>query len=367
MWDVVKKAKPYVAMVSLQFGYAGSYIIAAISLKHGTSHFVLVVYRLAFATATVTPFAIVLDRKSRPKMTFPIFFRIMMLGLVEPVIDLNIYYMGLAYTSPTFTSALYNAMPAITFLMAIILRLEKLKIKRFHSQAKIAGTLIMIGGSMIMTLYKGPILEFVGNRRQAHHGSSEGSGEKDWVKGTVLLIGSCFCWSGFFVMQSMTLKVYPAELSLTALICGAGLVQGSIVALVMERKASAWAIGWDTRLLTPAYLGIICTGISYYVQGVVMKEKGPVFVTAFNPLTMIITAVTGTYILAEKFYLGSVIGAIVIVIGLYSYVWGKSKDPAAKLSSGDEKIGAAELPTTASNFPANSPQETPAKDLLSQK
>ena len=62
MWDVVKKAKPYVAMVSLQFGYAGSYIIAAISLKHGTSHFVLVVYRLAFATATVTPFAIVLDR-----------------------------------------------------------------------------------------------------------------------------------------------------------------------------------------------------------------------------------------------------------------------------------------------------------------
>ena len=61
------------------------------------------------------------------------------------------------------------------------------------------------------------------------------------------------------------------------------------------------------------------------------------------------------------------IGAIVIVIGLYSYVWGKSKDPAAKLSSGDEKIGAAELPTTASNFPANTPQETPAKDLLSQK
>lgn len=99
-----------------------------------------------------------------------------------------------------------------------LIRLEKLKIKRFHSQAKIAGTLIMIGGSMIMTLYKGPILEFVGNRGQAHHGSSEGSGEKDWVKGTVLLIGSCFCWSGFFVMQVSRLSIEIAYLLKCSLI-----------------------------------------------------------------------------------------------------------------------------------------------------
>ncbi|KAK1401050.1 hypothetical protein POM88_000655 [Heracleum sosnowskyi] len=57
-----------------------------------------------------------------------------------------------------------------------------------------------------------------------------------------------------------------------------------------------------------------------------MKDRGPVFVTAFNPLSMIIVAILGSFILAEKMYLGRVIGAFVIVAGLYLVVWGKSKD-----------------------------------------
>lgn len=50
--------------------------------------------------------------------------------------------------------------------------------------------------------------------------------------------------------------------------------------------------------------GIICSGVGYYVQGVVMKTRGPVFVTAFNPLSMIIVAIMGSLILHETMYLG---------------------------------------------------------------
>jgi len=50
--------------------------------------------------------------------------------------------------------------------------------------------------------------------------------------------------------------------------------------------------------------GIISSGLTYYVQGIVMQKKGPVFVTAFSPLMMIIVAIMGTFILAEKLYLG---------------------------------------------------------------
>lgn len=46
------------------------------------------------------------------------------------------------------------------------------------------------------------------------------------------------------------------------------------------------------------------SGIAYYVQGLVMQKRGPVFVTAFNPLIMIIVAFMGSFILAEKIYLG---------------------------------------------------------------
>lgn len=56
-----------------------------------------------------------------------------------------------------------------------------------------------------------------------------------------------------FVVQSFTLKKYPAELSLTAWICLMGMVEGSIVTLVMERDMSVWVIGWDSRLLAAVY------------------------------------------------------------------------------------------------------------------
>lgn len=50
--------------------------------------------------------------------------------------------------------------------------------------------------------------------------------------------------------------------------------------------------------------GVFCSGIAYYVQGVVMKERGPVFVTAFSPLSMVIVAILSSFILAEQMFLG---------------------------------------------------------------
>lgn len=46
---------------------------------------------------------------------------------------------------------------------------------------------------------------------------------------------------------------YPAEVSLTALACFTGMVEGEVLALFMERHTSAWAIVFDSRLLAAAY------------------------------------------------------------------------------------------------------------------
>lgn len=61
---VLIKIKPYLAMVSLQFGYAGMYIISMVSFKHGMSNFVLSVYRHVVAFCVIAPFAFVLERFS---------------------------------------------------------------------------------------------------------------------------------------------------------------------------------------------------------------------------------------------------------------------------------------------------------------
>ncbi|MFS7961473.1 putative EamA domain-containing protein [Helianthus anomalus] len=57
-----------------------------------------------------------------------------------------------------------------------------------------------------------------------------------------------------------------------------------------------------------------------------MQDRGPVFVSAFNPLGLVFVAILGSTILAEKLNLGSVLGAVIIVFGLYLVLWGKCKD-----------------------------------------
>ncbi|CAL5414519.1 unnamed protein product [Camellia sinensis] len=378
------KVKPYLAMVSLQFGYAGMHIVTMVSLKRGMSNFILVVYRHAVATLVIAPFALVLERKIRPKMTLSVFLKIMALGLLEPVIDQNLYYLGLKNTSATFASAVMNVLPALTFIMAIIFRLEKVNLKKIQGVAKVVGTVITVTGAMVMTLYKGPIVDILWYSKSGnHHHSTTNSTSTDqhWVMGTIMILAGTCGWSGFFILQSITLKQYPAELSLTALICLMGMVEGAAVALAMERHMIAWVVGFDLRLLAAVYSGVICSGIAYYVQGVVNKVRGPVFVTAFSPLCMIITAILGAIVLAEKIHLGSLIGAIIIVFGLYSVVWGKSKDPLISETTltATEKDRAYALPVVDANrstivddtndcgFSANNKLKIPGKNSLPQE
>lgn len=335
------------AMVFLQFGYAGLFLISVVSLRQGMSHYVLVVYRNAVAAVVMVPFALWFERKTRPKMTLSVFFKILALGLLEPVLDQNFFYMGANYTSASFSSALTNILPAVTFVNAIILRMERINIKERRSQAKIVGTAITVGGALLMMLFKGPIVNFPWTKHVSHAVSDSGAHNSGhWLMGIFMILLSCFCWSAFFILQSYTLRSYPAELSLTTLICAMGVAQSGAVALVMEHDTKAWSIGFDMRLFTAVYSGIMCSGVAYYVQGIVIKERGPVFVTAFSPLCMILVTVLGSFILSEVITLGRVIGALIIVIGLYALIWGKNKEHVNQIDKENnfEKQKTLELP-----------------------
>ncbi|KAJ6807879.1 WAT1-related protein-like [Iris pallida] len=330
--DLFERCKPYFAMISLQFGYAGMNIITKVSLNHGMSHYVLVAYRHAFATLSIAPFALILERKVRPKITLWLFVQIFVLGLLGPVIDQNFYYAGLKFTSPTFSCAMSNILPAMTFVLAVLFRMEKVDIKKVMYQAKVAGTVVTVAGAMLMTLYKGPIVDMVWTKqvrpRQAGGATaSAGSADKDWLKGCVFLIIATLAWASLFILQTYTLRSFSsAPLSLTTLICFMGTLQAVAVTVAMEHRANAWSVGWDMNLLAAAYAGIVTSSIAYYVQGLVIQKRGPVFASAFSPLMMIIVAIMGSFILAENIYLGGILGGVLIVAGLYSVLWGKYKE-----------------------------------------
>ncbi|CAI9296007.1 unnamed protein product [Lactuca saligna] len=326
------RIKPFMLMIFLQTSYAVNGLIVKSALNKGLNHYTFAVYRNAIAALFFSPFAFFLERKVRPEMTVSIFLKIMLLGLLEPVIDQNLYYAGMKFTTATFATSMCNILPAITFFMAWMFRLEKVKLRSLHSQGKIIGTIVTIGGAMIMTLIRGPAILFPWTNDHHHHplhhqSSVNTMSTQDQIKGSLMITVGCFSWASFVILQAVTLKSYPAQLSLTALVCMMGTLEGSILALVVEKtNASIWSIDWDIKLFATVYGGIMCSGCAYYISGVVMQERGPVFVTAFSPLGMVIIAILGSSILAENLNLGSVVGAVVIVVGLYLVIWGKSKD-----------------------------------------
>ncbi|KAK8629681.1 hypothetical protein V6N13_078514 [Hibiscus sabdariffa] len=370
--SLYNQAMPYVAMVLMRFGSAGMPIVAKYALNRGMSQHVLVVYRFAIATIVLAPFAIVFDRKVRPKMTLSVFLQILLLSLLEPAIDQNLYYTGIKYTTATVATALCNVLPAFVFLLAWVCRLEKVDVRKVQCQAKILGTIGTVGGAMIMTMFNGPMLALPWTKNNHSQSTmTDAPNTEDPLKGAIMILVGCVCWACFVILQAITLKSYPAELSLTTLICFMGTIEAAIVALVMERgNPAAWAIHWDSKLLAAVYSGIICSGVAYYIGAVVIQSKGPVFFSSFNPLTMVIVAIMSSFIFSEIMYLGRVIGAIVIVVGLYMVLWGTSKDQKVSSDSNTttkEQIpisGETQMATTNGTTTPISNQDFVALDLI---
>ncbi|CAL9207868.1 unnamed protein product [Musa hybrid cultivar] len=318
-----RRFKPHLLMTMAQLGYTILYFITEASFDQGLNPHVFVTYRHIVAALVMWPFAYFLERKLRPKLTWALFLEICVLSLLGVSLTLNMYFASLKYTSPTFVASMINTIAAVTFVTAILLRMERLDLGSPKGVAKAAGTVVSLAGVTTMTLYKGPAMKnFYGPLIQIHGNSIH----ENWLKGSLLTVASCITWSIWYIMQAITLRRYPAQLSLTAWMCFVGGAQSAIFAAFVEHKPAAWKLGFDVKLWSILYAGIVGSGLIIYIKLWCTKEKGPVFVTMFNPLATIMVAVLAYFAFGEKLFLGSIIGGIVVAIGLYLVLWGKERD-----------------------------------------
>jgi len=103
-------------------------------------------------------------------------------------------------------------------------------------------------------------------------------------------------------------------------------IQSFAIAIAFERDPYQWKLGWNVRLLAVAYCGIVVTGLTYYLQAWVIEKKGPVFLAMSTPLALIMTMFSSAILLGEIISLGSLLGGLLLVGGLYSVLWGKSRE-----------------------------------------
>ncbi|KAM6564674.1 hypothetical protein CsatB_024672 [Cannabis sativa] len=325
---VPESAQVHLASILFQVGHAGNHVLLKTALNMGVSKLVFPLYRNIIAFSVLMPFAYILEKKDRPPLSFSFLIQFFIHGLVGITLNQGLYLLGMEKTSPTFACAMDNAIPAITFIMATIFRLEQVHLNRKDGIAKVLGTMSSVAGASVITLYRGPTI--YKPTLQIHHSqlmsTLEDDQDKNWALGCVILLCRCLCWSSWFVLQAPLLKKYPARLSVTSYTCFFSILQFFVIAVSFEPDFQAWQFSSSSELFILFYSGLVASGMAFAIQIWVTGKSGPVFVSLYMPLQTLLVAILASIVLGEEFHLGGIIGAVLVATGLYLVVWGKNEE-----------------------------------------
>ncbi|XP_050216081.1 WAT1-related protein At4g30420-like [Mercurialis annua] len=314
--DVVEANKPVITMIFLQFVYAALNFFSEVVFLQGMSPRVFIVYRHGIGTLIMASLSFLSTRRTSGKvhsLDLKGFAWIFLASLFGIALYQNAYFEGLNMASATAASAIINLTPAITFLLSAILRLEKINMKSLRSIAKISGTILCICGAICMALLKGPKLL-----------NSESGGD-NWVLGCLLLVGGACFWSFWLIIQVPISVSCPDHLYSSTWTCFLGTIECAVVTLFVEKDSAVWKLNSYLEMGFCLFGGTV-VAVSYFLQAWCISKRGPLFCAMFDPVCTIIVMISAAIFLHEETYLGSLIGAFVVIIGLYVVLWAKAED-----------------------------------------
>ncbi|CAA0323129.1 unnamed protein product [Arabidopsis thaliana] len=360
MW---REMKDITAMVVVQIATAGLNIFFKLAMEDGMNPSVLVAYRLLFATLFMIPICFIFQRKKRPEFTCRLMLLALLSGLLGVVIPSILTITGLALTSATFTSAAGVLTPLVTFIFAALLRMESVRLGSSVGLAKVFGTLFGVGGALVFIFYRGIEIRLwsthVNLVNQPRDSSRDATTHHISILGALLVFGGNISISLWFLLQVKISKQFGGPYWNATLMNMMGGVVAMLVALCWEHDLDEWRLGWNIRLLTIAYAAILISGMVVAVNAWCIESRGPLFVSVFSPVGLVIVALVGSFLLDETLHLGSIIGTVIIVGALYIVLWAKNKEMKSMLTTSDHNetnktskdITVNNLPTLSTNVP----------------
>ncbi|KAG5077353.1 hypothetical protein JHK82_056048 [Glycine max] len=313
----------------------------------------IITYRQAISFIFMAPIACIYERKH--KLEVHIICLLFLSAILGITIPQYLFLLGLEYTSATFSCAFLNMVPVFTFIMAVPFGVEKVNMQSKSGKAKVMGTLVCIGGALLLVLYKGMPLINPQSQHIANKITSTLPAAKleKWIVGSILLTLGCLLWSSWFIIQAKISKKYPCQYSSTAILSLFAAIQSATLTLVFKRNNASWILKGKLEIMSVAYAGLIGSGLCYVAMSWCVKQRGPVFTAAFTPLMQIFVATLDFSVLKEEIYLGrlvslitfmippflhstapnvslsaisSLAGSALVIAGVYILLWGKSKE-----------------------------------------
>ncbi|XP_058094101.1 WAT1-related protein At3g18200-like isoform X3 [Magnolia sinica] len=263
---------PHAGMVIVQLISATYVVVSRVILIEGISSTVFLVYQFALATIITGSMAFIFESRDRPPLSISILGWIFILALTGVTLSQNLLSASLYYISSALESSVINMVPVFIYILSIISRQEKLEINTLWGKGKLCGTLVSVSGAFTLMLWKESAVDLV---------STTGWGE--WALGLAMVVVGVVAFSAWIML-----------------------------------------------------LAVFYSGLSNLITMWCASKKGPVFVASFAPLSLVFTSILEIILLGEALHIGSIVGSIMIIGGLYIYLWSKSKEEMHHLMEGDD-------------------------------
>ncbi|XP_047165029.1 WAT1-related protein At5g64700-like isoform X2 [Vigna umbellata] len=305
------------SMILVQVLMTGMQLLSRVILVQGTFIAALIVYRHLVAALCVAPFALYFERGQPKKLNCEVWCWLFVNALTGMTMAQGLFYYGLRDTSAAYSMSFLNLVPIITFFTSIILRMEKLKWQTWVGKAKSVGSILCVGGASLGSLYKGKEF-FLGHHLHRTHQTAPH--KTHMLHGTIFLVCSCFSYTAWFIAQYWG----------TMLACILAAIQAAAVGVCLDSSKAAWRLQWNLQLITIVYSGALATAATFCIISWAIRMKGPTYPPMFNPLSLIFVAFSEALILGQPLGVGTLGGMVLIIMGLYFFLWGKNNESHAE-------------------------------------
>ena len=288
----MQSTKAYVMLTCATLFWAGNFIVGKYAFLAEIPPLSLVFYRWSFVWIILLPFTykeIIKYKDTILNNLLLLFF----LGLTSVGLFNSFTYLSLIYTQVINSSLFNTAIPAIIILLCFLFKIEK------TNKFQILGLIISVCGILaIVTKLKLDILFSL-----------------NFNKGDLIMIGAVVTWGVYSTLLKKKKFTLPL-LTLVHVICTFGLI--FVFPQFLYELSNGQVVNFDINLFyTLIFLALFPSIGSYYCWAGAVSIIGANRAGIFLSLIPLFSTIMAIAFFNEKFQFFHLIGAILIIIGLY--------------------------------------------------
>ena len=288
----MQSTKAYIMLICATLFWAGNFIIGKYAFLTEIPPLSLVFYRWLLVWIILFPFTYkdIIKHKDTILNNLPLLF---FLGLTSVGLFNSFTYLSLVYTQVINSSLFNTAIPAIIILLCFLFKVEK------TNKFQLSGLFISVCGILaIITKLNLDILLSL-----------------NFNKGDLIMIGGALTWGIYSTLLKKKKFTLPL-LTLVHIVCTFGLI--SVFPQFLYELWNGQVIKFDINLVyTLIFLALFPSIGSYYCWAGAVSIIGANRAGIFLSLIPLFSTIMAIALYNEKFQFFHLIGAILILLGLY--------------------------------------------------